>query len=90
MLPASASTGTSGRKHLIERRSSLRFDADHLDSTSVPGSDPANEPSAAHGDKHGIQITLLLLEFQSQGSLAEQSFALVKRMDRQCAGLGSP
>src|SRR5260370_2424595 len=52
--------------------------------------DAAEEPAATDGDEKRIELRILLLEFEADGSLTEQSFELIVGVNGHGAGLRGP
>src|SRR5205807_673264 len=82
--------GPAGFERVVQRRRAVRFDGDDADAACVPRGDAADEPAAADGDEHRVEIGRLALELETQRPLTEQRLSLIERVDWQGARLGGP
>src|SRR5579863_6193389 len=73
--------GMSGLQGIVKSRRSLGLDANNFDLIRIPGGDAADEATTADGNQQGIEVGRLLLEFETNRGLAEQSFPLVIGVD---------
>ncbi len=81
---------TAGLQRSRKSGGGLRFHAHDLDSGAIPGGNAADETPAPHRYEQGVEFRILILEFQADGSLAEQRFHLIVGMDHECPGLRCP
>jgi hypothetical protein len=57
-----------------------------LTTPGIPGGDTSDQPAAADRNEDGVDIGRLLLEFEAECPLAQDSFVLVERRYRHGAG----
>src|SRR6266478_12576 len=80
----------SGAQSIRKSRSGLGLNADEFDLAGIPGGHAADQAAAANGDEQSIESRTLFLEFEADGSLAQQRFDLIVGVNGHGAGLRDP
>ena len=74
----------------MQRRAEFRLDADDLHVAGKVRRHAADQPAAADGDQHGVEVRRLTPPFERRRALPDQRFRLVVGVDEEPAIVANP